>query len=58
MAALDKLLHANELNFAFLTAAPILLIIFGMTRWLRSAWYRRQGLSSGVAQQEARDWLR
>ncbi|KAI8057789.1 ATP synthase regulation protein NCA2-domain-containing protein [Syncephalis plumigaleata] len=58
MAALDKLLRANELNFAFLTAAPVLLITFGMTRWLRTVWYRRRGLSAGVAQQEACDWLR
>ncbi|RKP06882.1 ATP synthase regulation protein NCA2-domain-containing protein [Thamnocephalis sphaerospora] len=58
MTALDKLLHANELNFAFLTAAPVLLVTYGVTRWLSSLWRRRRGLSAGTAHQEARIWLR
>jgi nuclear-control-of-ATPase protein 2 len=58
MTALDKLLHANELNFAFLTAAPVLLITYGIVRWLRAIWQRRRGLSVGTARHEARIWLR
>ncbi|KAI9594472.1 ATP synthase regulation protein NCA2-domain-containing protein [Syncephalis fuscata] len=58
MAALDKLLRANELNFAFLTAAPVILITFGLSHWINQTWRRRQGFSAGIARQEARDWLR
>jgi len=38
MSALDKLLRANELNFAILTVIPTLAILWIGWRWAASKW--------------------
>jgi nuclear-control-of-ATPase protein 2 len=48
MAALDKLLKSNELNFAFLAVAPSMLIAWGGISWINRVWQRRSGRNIGM----------
>ncbi|KAJ1973043.1 Nuclear control of ATPase protein 2 [Dimargaris xerosporica] len=51
MSSLDKLLKANELNFAFLAVAPALVVTYFVGSQLRALWVRsrgRSGRQSGV----------
>ncbi|KAJ1976354.1 Nuclear control of ATPase protein 2 [Dimargaris verticillata] len=51
MSSLDKLLKANELNFAFLAVAPALVVTYFVGSQLRVLWVRSRGRSdrqSGV----------
>ncbi|CAO0792124.1 unnamed protein product [Mucor circinelloides] len=47
MAALDKLLKSNELNFAFLAVAPSMLLTWGAVTWLRRFFGQRTGRRIG-----------
>ncbi|GAN08728.1 ATP synthase regulation protein NCA2 [Mucor ambiguus] len=47
MAALDKLLKSNELNFAFLAVAPSMLLTWGAVAWLRRCYDQRTGQRIG-----------
>ncbi|OAD07978.1 hypothetical protein MUCCIDRAFT_158221 [Mucor lusitanicus CBS 277.49] len=47
MAALDKLLKSNELNFAFLAVAPSMLLTWGTVAWLRRCYDQRTGQRIG-----------
>ncbi|CAG8475827.1 577_t:CDS:2 [Diversispora eburnea] len=42
MAALDKLLKANELNFAFLAVGPSLIIVYLFYEWIKTFWWGKQ----------------
>lgn len=39
MAALDKLLKSNELNFAFLAVGPSLFIVYLLCSWMERIWW-------------------
>ncbi|KAI8365316.1 ATP synthase regulation protein NCA2-domain-containing protein [Radiomyces spectabilis] len=43
MAALDKLLKSNELNFAFLAVAPSMLLTWASCAWIRNVYQSRGG---------------
>ncbi|KAK4513745.1 40S ribosomal protein [Mucor velutinosus] len=47
MAALDKLLKSNELNFAFLAVAPSMLLTWAAVAWLRRCYDQRTGQRIG-----------
>ena len=38
MAALDKLLKSNELNFAFLALGPSLFVVYLFSTWVKHIW--------------------
>lgn len=58
MAALDKLLRSNELNFAFLAVIPSVLILYGGYRVVTSISRRLSGFSKRRAYQKLRISLR
>ncbi|KAF9361697.1 Nuclear control of ATPase protein 2 [Mortierella sp. AD094] len=58
MAALDKLLKANELNFAFLAVGPSLLLLWATTSQAKSVWQRVAGRNIGVVSIQMRNSLR
>ncbi|KAG0268644.1 Nuclear control of ATPase protein 2 [Actinomortierella ambigua] len=58
MAALDKLLKANELNFAFLAVGPSLLLLWFVTSQIRGTWRRARGQNLAVVSIQMRESLR
>ncbi|KAG0226785.1 Nuclear control of ATPase protein 2 [Actinomortierella wolfii] len=58
MAALDKLLKANELNFAFLAVGPSLLLVWFLAVQARNVWRRVRGRPMGVVAIQMRESLR
>lgn len=58
MAALDKLLKANELNFAFLAVGPSLLLLWAISSQAKSSWKKVAGKNQGVAAIQMRNSLR
>ncbi|KAF9996573.1 Nuclear control of ATPase protein 2 [Entomortierella chlamydospora] len=58
MAALDKLLKANELNFAFLAVGPSLLLLWATTSQVKSVWQRVSGRNMGLVSIQMRNSLR
>ncbi|KAF9191137.1 Nuclear control of ATPase protein 2 [Haplosporangium sp. Z 767] len=58
MAALDKLLKANELNFAFLAVGPSLLLLWAVTAQLKSSWKKTSGRNLGMVSVQMRNSLR
>ncbi|KAG0263293.1 Nuclear control of ATPase protein 2 [Mortierella polycephala] len=58
MAALDKLLKANELNFAFLAVGPSLLLLWAVTAQIKSSWKRASGRNLGMVSVQMRNSLR
>ncbi|KAF9079796.1 Nuclear control of ATPase protein 2 [Mortierella sp. AD031] len=58
MAALDKLLKANELNFAFLAVGPSLLLLWAISSQAKSSWQRYAGKNLGVVSIQMRNSLR
>ncbi|KAG0354447.1 ATP synthase regulation protein NCA2-domain-containing protein [Gamsiella multidivaricata] len=58
MAALDKLLKANELNFAFLAVGPSLLLLWAISSKAKSTWQRMAGRNLGVVSLQMRNSLR
>ncbi|KAF9112022.1 Nuclear control of ATPase protein 2 [Mortierella sp. AM989] len=58
MAALDKLLKANELNFAFLAVGPSLLVLWATTSQAKSIWQRAAGRNLGLVSIQMRNSLR
>ncbi|KAF9364500.1 Nuclear control of ATPase protein 2 [Mortierella sp. NVP85] len=58
MAALDKLLKANELNFAFLAVGPSLLLLWALSAQAKRTWQRVSGHNLGVVAIEMRSSLR
>ncbi|CAB5372943.1 unnamed protein product [Rhizophagus irregularis] len=41
MAALDKLLKSNELNFAFLALGPSLFVVYLFSTWIKNIWWNK-----------------
>ncbi|KAL1923533.1 uncharacterized protein VTP21DRAFT_8513 [Calcarisporiella thermophila] len=58
MAALDKLLRANELNFAFLAVGPSLLLLYFSGSQLMRIYRKRAGLALGKVRDPMRYTLR
>ncbi|KAF9128018.1 Nuclear control of ATPase protein 2 [Mortierella sp. 14UC] len=58
MAALDKLLKANELNFAFLAVGPSLLLLWAVSAQAKSSWQRYAGKNLGLVSIQMRNSLR
>ncbi|KAI9266830.1 ATP synthase regulation protein NCA2-domain-containing protein [Phascolomyces articulosus] len=58
MAALDKLLKSNELNFAFLAVAPSMLLTWAFFAWLKNVYSRRTGHQVGKIAQPIREAMR
>ncbi|KAF9426702.1 Nuclear control of ATPase protein 2 [Podila epigama] len=58
MAALDKLLKANELNFAFLAVGPSLLLLWAISAQAKSSWQRYSGKNLGVVSLQMKTSLR
>ncbi|KAI1313884.1 Nuclear control of ATPase protein 2 [Mortierella claussenii] len=58
MAALDKLLKANELNFAFLAVGPSLLLLWAVSSYAKSVWQRMAGRNMGLVAVQMRNSLR
>ncbi|KAG0054045.1 Nuclear control of ATPase protein 2 [Gryganskiella cystojenkinii] len=58
MAALDKLLKANELNFAFLAVGPSLLLLWAVSSQAKSTWQRIAGKNLGLVSIQMRNSLR
>lgn len=58
MAALDKLLKANELNFAFLAVGPSLLLLWALSAQAKNTWQRVSGHSLGLIAIQMKDSLR
>ncbi|KAG0299223.1 Nuclear control of ATPase protein 2, partial [Dissophora globulifera] len=58
MAALDKLLKANELNFAFLAVGPSLLLLWAVSSQAKGIWQRMAGRNLGVVSLQMRNSLR
>ncbi|KAF9547867.1 Nuclear control of ATPase protein 2 [Mortierella hygrophila] len=58
MAALDKLLKANELNFAFLAVGPSLLLLWAVSAQAKSSWQRFAGKNLGIVSIQMRNSLR
>ncbi|KAG0100518.1 Nuclear control of ATPase protein 2 [Podila epicladia] len=58
MAALDKLLKANELNFAFLAVGPSLLLLWAVSSQAKSSWQKIAGRNLGVVSIQMRNSLR
>ncbi|KAF9583120.1 Nuclear control of ATPase protein 2 [Lunasporangiospora selenospora] len=58
MAALDKLLKANELNFAFLAVSPSLLLLWAASAQVKNYWQRAAGRNLGVVSLQMRNSLR
>ncbi|GJJ70175.1 nuclear control of ATPase protein 2 [Entomortierella parvispora] len=58
MAALDKLLKANELNFAFLAVGPSLLLLWAVSSQAKSTWQRIAGRNLGVVSLQMKNSLR
>ncbi|KAI8596023.1 ATP synthase regulation protein NCA2-domain-containing protein [Dissophora ornata] len=58
MAALDKLLKANELNFAFLAVGPSLLLLWAVSSQAKSVWQRMAGRNLGVISIQMKNSLR
>ncbi|KAF8985327.1 Nuclear control of ATPase protein 2 [Entomortierella lignicola] len=58
MAALDKLLKANELNFAFLAVGPSLLLLWATTAQAKKVWQRVSGRNLGLVSIQMRNSLR
>jgi nuclear-control-of-ATPase protein 2 len=58
MAALDKLLKANELNFAFLAVGPSLLLLWAISSQAKSSWQRVAGKNLGIVSIQMRNSLR
>lgn len=58
MAALDKLLKANELNFAFLAVGPSLLLLWAVSSQTKSSWQKFAGKNLGVVSIQMRNSLR
>ncbi|KAI9207861.1 ATP synthase regulation protein NCA2-domain-containing protein [Polychytrium aggregatum] len=58
MTALDKLLKANELNFAFLATVPSLLLVYSVGYQLQQLWGSRMGIGRTNAYQSIRHSLR
>ncbi|KAG0245762.1 ATP synthase regulation protein NCA2-domain-containing protein [Mortierella sp. GBAus27b] len=58
MAALDKLLKANELNFAFLAVGPSLLLLWGLSAQGKRTWQRASGHNVGLVAIQMRNSLR
>ncbi|KAI7859978.1 ATP synthase regulation protein NCA2-domain-containing protein [Circinella umbellata] len=58
MAALDKLLKSNELNFAFLAVAPSMLLTYASFSWLKNIYSRRTGHQIGKIAQPIREVMR
>ncbi|KAG0333870.1 Nuclear control of ATPase protein 2 [Podila humilis] len=58
MAALDKLLKANELNFAFLAVGPSLLLLWAVSAQAKNSWQRYAGKNVGVVSIQMRNSLR
>ncbi|KAG0199325.1 Nuclear control of ATPase protein 2 [Mortierella sp. GBA30] len=58
MAALDKLLKANELNFAFLAVGPSLLLLWAVSAQAKSSWKKITGRNLGMVSLQMRDSLR
>ncbi|KAF9978496.1 Nuclear control of ATPase protein 2 [Actinomortierella ambigua] len=57
MAALDKLLKANELNFAFLAVGPSLLLLWFVTIQIRGVWRRVRGQNLTIVSIQMRESL-
>ncbi|KAF9956774.1 Nuclear control of ATPase protein 2 [Mortierella alpina] len=58
MAALDKLLKANELNFAFLAVGPSLLLLWAISAQAKSSWQKMAGRNLGVVSLQMKNSLR
>ncbi|KAG0034520.1 Nuclear control of ATPase protein 2 [Podila clonocystis] len=58
MAALDKLLKANELNFAFLAVGPSLLLLWAVSSQAKSSWQKVAGKNLAVVSIQMRNSLR
>lgn len=58
MAALDKLLKANELNFAFLAVGPSLLLLWAVSSQAKSSWQGVAGKNLKIVSIQMRDSLR
>ncbi|OZJ06885.1 hypothetical protein BZG36_00236 [Bifiguratus adelaidae] len=58
MAALNKLLKSNELNFAFLAVAPSMLLLYSIVAWVRNIFQRRSGNIAGKVEEPLLDTLR
>ncbi|KAI8583441.1 hypothetical protein K450DRAFT_223706 [Umbelopsis ramanniana AG] len=58
MAALDKLLKSNELNFAFLAVAPSMILLWAVGAWIKGTWEKRTGVQVGKLGTPMRDSLR
>ncbi|KAI8140932.1 ATP synthase regulation protein NCA2-domain-containing protein [Fennellomyces sp. T-0311] len=58
MAALDKLLKSNELNFAFLAVAPSMLLTWASVSWLKDVYSKRTGQQVGKIAQPIRETMR
>ncbi|RHZ81139.1 hypothetical protein Glove_123g50 [Diversispora epigaea] len=60
MAALDKLLKANELNFAFLAVSPSLIIVYLFYEWIKTSWWGKESWISRLqgTNSEIRESLR
>ncbi|CAM0140907.1 unnamed protein product [Umbelopsis sp. WA50703] len=58
MAALDKLLKSNELNFAFLAVAPSMILMWALGAWIKTTWDKRTGVRIGKLGGPMRDALR
>ncbi|KAK3829998.1 MAG: ATP synthase regulation protein NCA2-domain-containing protein [Linnemannia gamsii] len=58
MAALDKLLKANELNFAFLAVGPSLLLLWAVSAQAKSSWQRFAGKNLGLVSIQMSNSLR
>jgi nuclear-control-of-ATPase protein 2 len=48
MAALDKLLKSNELNFAFLALGPSLFVVYLFSTWVKNIWWNKDTWPSKV----------
>ncbi|KAI9497369.1 ATP synthase regulation protein NCA2-domain-containing protein [Zychaea mexicana] len=58
MAALDKLLKSNELNFAFLAVAPSMLLTYASFSWLKNLYSKRSGYQVGKIAMPIREVMR
>ncbi|KAF8948967.1 Nuclear control of ATPase protein 2 [Haplosporangium gracile] len=58
MAALDKLLKANELNFAFLAVGPSLLLLWAVSSQAKKSWQRIAGKNLGIVSIQMHNSLR
>jgi len=48
MAALDKLLKSNELNFAFLALGPSLFVVYLFSTWVKNIWWNKDTWSGKI----------